>query len=796
MMNYTMLPVQIHIYDSAFKVLPEPDTLCLVYVLSGHVVIEENIQLHTQDVMTLTSHSPDATIVPFPKTDTCYALIYLCRVYISSRCDFSDNQISINTTHASTNDDLRLQNALQQLIQAYFPDSEPSWKDFMLILDRFIDILLDYNLMPDESKISDQQIKSANKLRYLLDFGYQQEKSLSFLSDELHLSPQYISSISKQILGESYTHYLTNLRLDCAVNHLLYTDMNVTQITAICGFSNVKALNQAFQKRFLCSPTQYKKSHAGKPKIPLLFSDNKNYPAFHKLYLRYPQIQSDDRHDIPSDNLKIDIRLSDATPFVGPKAEFVYLGGAPNLLSNTCLQKLRYLRDTCNIRYVRVNSLFQDQYLQMSESYHKSIQALQNLLSIGLLPMVSFMVYPGNDSAGAFINFFNYCCSYFGSSDVKNWYFECCCPKPLLYASSQTEIDDIAGQIISLVRAVKQITPAASIGVNFFSSIDPSENAEYLCRCLQNGHVTPDFVTANVYTMHIKAKTPVYSEFLNPENLPPVPERLEKEYRLSGNSNYCYQKLKSLRQTLRTIFRDTSVPIFANIHIDLHAGNLLNDSVYASTFLLMNILKTYTFTDNYILPILADNYHFSYTDNHQLMQGIYSLYTCNDIPKPMVFAFQFLNELGNLRLSAGDTFMATADSNRNITCLLLNYKHPRLFYCNHPQAVSPEDVAAIFRSYPPEEAELTIHLDEPAVYLAEELSINQEHGSILDLWLKSNQLQQPNYQIVRHLKELIQPSYRFYKLNASKTLKIRTTLETHEIKLIKLYRYDVRQSNP
>lgn len=73
-----------------------------------------------------------------------------------------------------------------------------------------------------------------------------------------------------------------------------------------------------------------------------------------------------------------------------------------------------------------------------------------------------------------------------------------------------------------------------------------------------------------------------------------------------------------------------------------------------------------------------------------------------------------------------------------------------------------------------------------ARYFTEEFTLTQEHGSILDMWLKSGNTPALPRSAVAHLKAYIHPDYRFYTVTARPQLAIAAKLMANEIKLIQI----------
>ncbi len=73
-----------------------------------------------------------------------------------------------------------------------------------------------------------------------------------------HVNPSYLSVLFKQEMGESFTEYLTLLRLREAKKLLRETSVNLTHIAYQCGFEDQSYFSKVFRKAEGCTPKQYR----------------------------------------------------------------------------------------------------------------------------------------------------------------------------------------------------------------------------------------------------------------------------------------------------------------------------------------------------------------------------------------------------------------------------------------------------------------------------------------------------------------------------------------------------------
>ena len=83
--------------------------------------------------------------------------------------------------------------------------------------------------------------------------------SLSVLSDEFHLNPQYISQLFKNEIGVNFLSYLTNIRMEQAKKLLLTTSLSITEISERSGYKDYRVFTKVFKKSEGITPSQYRR---------------------------------------------------------------------------------------------------------------------------------------------------------------------------------------------------------------------------------------------------------------------------------------------------------------------------------------------------------------------------------------------------------------------------------------------------------------------------------------------------------------------------------------------------------
>ena len=78
------------------------------------------------------------------------------------------------------------------------------------------------------------------------------------LCQHLHMSTAYFSTVFKRESGESYTSYLTGVRMEKAAELLKTTDDKTYFIAAQVGYDEPNYFSYVFKKRYGVSPNKFR----------------------------------------------------------------------------------------------------------------------------------------------------------------------------------------------------------------------------------------------------------------------------------------------------------------------------------------------------------------------------------------------------------------------------------------------------------------------------------------------------------------------------------------------------------
>ncbi len=87
---------------------------------------------------------------------------------------------------------------------------------------------------------------------------------IASIADEMHISSHYLSHLFKAITGISMIEYRNELRLTQAKQLLIDTDLPITQISGMCGFSSAAYFTKIFTRAEKIPPTRFRAYHANR----------------------------------------------------------------------------------------------------------------------------------------------------------------------------------------------------------------------------------------------------------------------------------------------------------------------------------------------------------------------------------------------------------------------------------------------------------------------------------------------------------------------------------------------------
>ena len=113
----------------------------------------------------------------------------------------------------------------------------------------------------DDEEFEERPIHSI--MRFMQEH-LKEDISLSMLSDEFHMNPQYISQLFKSEMGVGFLAYLTNIRMEHAKKLLLASSLSIGEISEESGYGDYRVFTKAFKKSEGVTPSQFRRDFLDK----------------------------------------------------------------------------------------------------------------------------------------------------------------------------------------------------------------------------------------------------------------------------------------------------------------------------------------------------------------------------------------------------------------------------------------------------------------------------------------------------------------------------------------------------
>lgn len=107
-------------------------------------------------------------------------------------------------------------------------------------------------------KYNQKNTKVISRIKEIIEQRYKEDISVAKISEEVYLTPNYISLIFKQATGETITEYITKVRMEQAKKLFKSTDLRILEIAEKVGYEDPHYFSKAFKKYTGIHPKMYR----------------------------------------------------------------------------------------------------------------------------------------------------------------------------------------------------------------------------------------------------------------------------------------------------------------------------------------------------------------------------------------------------------------------------------------------------------------------------------------------------------------------------------------------------------
>lgn len=622
-----------------------------------------------------------------------------------------------------------------------------------------------------------------------VDENRQNHVSLSELADELFTATSTLSRLFQKQTGMKFAEFVNRVRIYFAAEDLMTTSKAVTKIAVDNGFSNASVMNRVFRQYYQCTPVEYReKKKKEKECTTPIKKENRDKRNKNK--------------SLDTENSAIEVNVRRKSKLTKIWNQVVNIGSVYNLTLANLQYHTIYLTETLGFSYVRIWNVFSKKMMitdgktQGNYNYDMIDLALDFLVSHHIKPFVDLgrrpdtalssmgntlyfeeecIVFQSKDIWIAMLkDFIHHIIKRYGKEEVVQWKFELS-SDIVHFARNQYYIDkeyDYKECYRSSYQVIKKALPDACVGGPSDVTNDVKFLHEYLQYSKEN-NCLPEFISILLFPYDSSRKDG------------------KVNYYRTQSENYEYEKLQSIHQIMEE--GEVDIPLYVvEWNSSISNRNFLNDSCFRASYITKKIIEILSMADMVCLWMGSD-WVSNYFDTKRIANGGSGLITKDTIRKPVYFALQFLNQLGEELLLHNEELIVTKEIGKDVYHIIGFYyqKYEDTYVVANDPIDSPEKVEKIFLTNQECNIDLVLKNVADGNYTITSNRICREKGSILDEWKKFQYEETLTNEDIKYLREITQPERRMEGvMSVEGTVQIRMTLRGQEIILLHVSKDD------
>ncbi|MEX1377214.1 MAG: helix-turn-helix domain-containing protein [Eubacteriales bacterium] len=646
----------------------------------------------------------------------------------------------------------------------------------------------------------DEDKKRIEEITRYVAANYRNRISLNELAEILFLSDAYLSKYIKRHFGMNFLDYLNNVRLNHAVEELLYSDMPITRIALDNGFASVATFNKVFKQKYNITPSVYKADHhKHQEESEGVSDDDERIFEKAKEVLGVYESSRDQKRDAQTLVENIDAAVEKEYQRVWCK--MINIGAAQDLLHSNMQEHIVALKKQLKFKYVRIWDLYSSEmYIDINAKNHfynfdKLNRVLDFLVSNNLYPYIELNIKPkiliknsrtlliSGEKRKIFRDLNAVECFFealivnlidrYGAEEIENWYFEFWKEENL----EQTEMNIAPNEepekyikVFGIIwRLFKKYIPKSKIGGAGLSIRYGEKNLVDILRSWSKEEEKPDFLSFYCY--------PYIMGMVDGDQV----------NKTSTDRDFLKNYIKIAKELMSDAGFSAKEFHISEWNSTVSNRNFLNDSCYKAAYIIKNLIDSFDKVD--LLGYwLASDVFADFYDSTEVLNGSSGLLTKDGIHKPAFYAFEFMNRLFNKVVKKGDRYVVTSNGNSKWGIACHNYKFLSYkYFMSSEDEIEIEQLLQYYEDTDAIEYEFVLDGLDPGSYQIKTYSINNEHGSVLNEWIKMSCPDTLDYQEIEYLKRICVPRLSIRNVTTEENvLRFKTTLSANEIQYINI----------
>ena len=649
--------------------------------------------------------------------------------------------------------------------------------------------------------------------------NYAKNVSLRELADQLYLSEGYLSRYVRKIFGMTFSEYVKEIRLSHALENLGHTAHGITQIIYENGFTNPGFFYREFKKKYGVSPSEYRAGihWNGDGMEP---DDGQNTDGDEK-NASQSEIQGKTGENASQSEIQME-----TTDYVDAYVSFadnelksgqsmtetmVNMGSAAGLLDHEMQEHLRMLQERCHFDYVRIWDIFSRKLLIDIENekgeynFRKLDQVLDVIVKLGIFPFLDLdkkerrinvnvhdqMIYGVDMVVFSDLDVWTrllraalqHWKERYGEVQMSHWKIEVWYGGYLIKnCSVQESFFQIFAETYRLAREILPQMKVGGPGI-FPGCMSETVENEFLQEWAKRA-VLPDFVSMMEYDYVVDTDVDEQYDGQSGERM----ERFNGFQQKSTSTSLLTERVRRLRRWMHLEGMDEARICISEWNKTVSDRCSLSDSCYQGAYVLKNLCDVWGKVD-LIGYHSGSDMMSEFFDSKELLFGGKGLMMKDGILKPAGVAFQFLKEL---YLSGKITFrdsVATADAGQGSYTILCHNMRPLspFYYEMDEDQIEKEAVWKCFADEKRKKLQICLKSLQSGMYQIRIWRVNEQFGSILDLWKQLDFAQNLSEADMRYLRGCCQPQIvRTHRKAEKDGLHLTLNLAPNEILLVQV----------
>lgn len=780
--------------------------IVVLFILEGEIKLkleDESYVLKQDDFITI---NPDRNYSYISSGDVLIGKLIIDRTELKKILKNSNAIFWCNSTAGDGEKYDEIRTVLKKICNYHYSNQNKSQLFLISIYYDFLNSLATNFLLTEEdenySNMVHKNEERKQKIEDYINENYDKAISLNDLSEKLYLSNAYLSKYIKKQFGMSFLECVNKVRLEHAIEALIYSDKPVVRIAVDCGFSSSAAFNKAFKEKYNITPSLYRVSWKGdKNKEEIKEGNKEELDKKLMMYYQDNMLENTDYSQALQRKVKV-YDNSNNTEKINNKCILINAGTAADLLHSDMQEHILCLKEKLGIKYVRFWDLYSSEMFLNEHSegkkynFTKLDRILDFLINNGMIPYIELgiktkklikkykvllyqkseeNIFKSKKSLEYFIYMLiKHLINRYGIEEIRKWYFE--------YWRIEKDSDsNLMADIINIQEylecfdivagEIRKYVPDIKIGGYGISLRYGEENVRESLKQWKRSKEKPSFISLYCYPYPGKKG----SNGKKPE--------------LSMDQNY----VKNYMNKAVKMIKESGIQV-NDIHISewsftVSNRNNLNDSCVKGAYLTKNILDIVGVEGiNLVGYWIGSDLFADFYDSSEFLNGSGGLLTKNGIEKPSYYAFKFMKRLDGNIVKKGENYIVVSQGVCNYKIVCHNFKNFNYQYClKDEDQLEIEKIDELLEDNKNMKMDFEFEVPRGGRYLVRIHSVSKKHGSIQDEWINMGKPEEMMQEDINYLSRITIPHISVkYVESRNNKLNFSICLEANEINYIEI----------